>query len=392
MADTALIAVVTAPAPPSPVPQGVSIMPGQSIQTAVNGNPPGTTFLIKAGTHRQQSVTPKDGDTFYCESGAVLDGEGVTPYAFRNAGTSPNNVTIRGCRVTRYAPPAQMGAIKAGGHSESDQASGWVIDSCEVDHNANLGIRLGHRMKVRWSNIHHNSQLGLGGVGDDILVEGNEIAYNNPNNIGNLDFEAGGTKFVLTNRLVVRNNFVHHNTGPGLWTDIDNDATLFEGNRVEDNLREGIVTEISYSAVIRNNVIRRNGLGDTRRGAWPWGSGIGIHASPNVEVYGNVLEGNAHGISAIQQDRGSGRLGPHIVQNLNVHNNTVTLGPGSLTGAAVVSDVADPAGAIFTSRNIRFAADTYTLGGTSHPFAWMNAWRTGAEWKGFGQDVGGAFR
>ena len=283
----------------------MSILPGQSIQAAVNANGAGTTYLIKAGRHSRQSVLPKSGDAFRCEPGAILDGENLTAHAFTRSGGDPDNVRIVGCVIERYAPPAQMGAILAGGHAASDGTSGWIVDSTEVRNNANLGIRLGARMKVRWSYVHHNGQLGIGGTGDDILIEGNEIAYNNPSNLGDLNFEAGGTKFVLTNRLVVRNNFVHHNTGPGLWTDIDNDATLFEGNLVEDNLREGIVTEISYSAIIRNNTVRRNGLGDSRSAAWLWGAGIGIHASggTGIEIYGNVLEGNAHGIALIQQNR-----------------------------------------------------------------------------------------
>jgi parallel beta-helix repeat protein len=290
-----------------------------------------------------------------------------------------------------------MGAILAGGHGSGDGTSGWTVDSTEVRYNANLGIRLGHRMKVRWSNVHHNSTLGVGGVGDDILVEQSEIAYNNYQNAGTLGFEAGGTKFVLTNRLVLRGNFVHHNVGPGLWLDIGNDQSLIEGNRVEDNQQEGIVSEISYSAVIRNNTLRRNGLTDSRRTAWPWGAGIGIHSSggSGIEITGNVLEGNAHGIALIQQDRGSAnndpaaRLGPYLVQNVYAHDNTITLGTGSLSGAAVVTDAGD--NAIFTSRNNRFNSNSYRFPGVGRPFAWMNAWRTDSEWRGYGQDQAGSF-
>jgi hypothetical protein len=374
----------------------VSILPGQSIQAAVNANGLGTTYLIKAGRHIRQSVLPKSGDAFRCEPGAILDGENLTAHAFTRSGGDPDNVRIVGCVIERYAPPAQMGAILAGGHAASDATSGWIVDSTEVRNNTNLGIRLGHRMKVRWSYVHHNGTLGIGGVGDDILVESTEIAYNNPSGAG-LGFESGGTKFVLTNRLTLRGNFVHHNQGPGLWLDIDNDAALIEQNRVEDNLQEGIVEEISYSAVIRYNTVRRNGLGDSRRTSWLWGAGIGIHASggSGVEIYGNVLEGNAHGIALIQQNRacgeGGGRClrGPYLVQNVYVHDNTVTLGSGSLSAAGGVQDVGDPA--IFTSRNNRFMNNTYALGGKANPFAWMNGWPTAAGWRAYGQDLTGSF-
>lgn len=393
LADTA---VVTIPAQtPPPEATGVPILVGQSIQAAVNSQPAGTAFLIKAGRHVRQSVVPKHGNVFRCEAGAVLDGENATTYAFARSGADPDNVRIVGCVVERYAPPAQMGAILAGGHSAGEGTTGWIIDSTEVRNNSNLGIRVGNGTKVRWNYVHHNGRLGIGGVGSDVLVEGNEIAYNNPTGAG-LGFESGATKFVLTRRLILRNNFVHHNEGPGLWADIGNDGFLIEGNRMEDNLQEGIVTETSYGGVIRNNVGRRNGLRDSRRNAWPWGACIGIHSSggTGLEVYGNTCEGNAHGIALIQQLRGTSYpneptsgIDPEMyVKNVWVHDNVVVCGPGSLSVAAAVQDAGSTA--IFTSRYNRFTGNRYTLTGCSaQPHAWMNAWRTGVEWRGYGQDA-----
>jgi len=37
------------------------INPGSSIQAAVDANPNGTVFLLRAGVHRQQAVRPKPG-------------------------------------------------------------------------------------------------------------------------------------------------------------------------------------------------------------------------------------------------------------------------------------------------------------------------------------------
>ena len=53
---------------------------------------------------------------------------------------------------------------------------------------------------------------------DDGLVEGNEIDHNNTAGFSAF-WEAGGTKWAETRRLVVRGNRAHHNQGPGLWTD-----------------------------------------------------------------------------------------------------------------------------------------------------------------------------
>ena len=52
----------------------VAISPGESIQEAVNRYPEGTTFRIKTGIHRLQTIVPKNGDKFMGEPGAVLSG------------------------------------------------------------------------------------------------------------------------------------------------------------------------------------------------------------------------------------------------------------------------------------------------------------------------------
>ena len=362
----------------------MTISPGASIQAAVNAYPAGTRFLIKAGVHKLQSVIPKDGNTFRCEPGAVLDGRDSTAYAFKRSGASPRDVRIVGCEVTRYVPAKQMGAILAGGHNvATETTTGWVCDSCNIHHNANGGIRLGHRMKVRWSKVTHNGTIGLVGAGDSIEIRDNEIAYNNTSGV-DPGFEAGGTKFVLTRWLTVAGNYVHHNKGPGLWTDIDNIYTLYEQNRVEDNTHQGIFHEISYDAVIRNNTLRGNGYGRTGYGGSP---AIMVSASPNVEVYGNDITGKVNGIIAIQQSRGSGRYGPHEISNLYVHHNTVTLPTGGYSG--LLQDVTD--NSYFTSRNNRWQANTYNLPPTSRSFSWLGAFRTDAEWGGYGHDTQGVF-
>jgi hypothetical protein len=51
-----------------------SIVPGEDIQARVNAAPPGTTFLLKSGLHRMQSIVPRNGDTFTGELGTVLSG------------------------------------------------------------------------------------------------------------------------------------------------------------------------------------------------------------------------------------------------------------------------------------------------------------------------------
>ncbi|HZF67024.1 MAG TPA: right-handed parallel beta-helix repeat-containing protein, partial [Gemmatirosa sp.] len=450
-----------APAPPAPAPtptpSGTAILPGESIQAKVDAAPAGTQFVLKPGVHRLQSVTPKDGNAFVGEPGAVLAGarlltaftrEGaywvaggqtqesaphgscwaayprcnrahdlfrddvplrhvaslaelgpgrwyfdyaadkiyladdpaghtveasVTAQAF--AGPA-SNVTVRGLVVEKYANPAQAGAIDAG------RGAGWVVRDTEVRLTHGTGIRIGTRAQVVGNNVHDNGQLGVGGVGDNALVENNTIAYNNRAGY-DAGWEGGGTKFASTHDLVVRGNFVHHNQGPGLWTDIDNMRTLYEGNRVEDNRESGIFHEISYDAVIRNNVVRRNGFGFS---GWLYGAGILVSSSSNVEVVGNTVEDNAHGITGIDQQRGTGRYGPWILLNLLVHQNTVRVGATG-KAAGVAGDLA-----LFTAaRNIRYRANRYQLGANPWPFEWDSRGLLEAGWRAAGQDADGTF-
>ena len=119
---------------------------------------------------------------------------------------------------------------------------------------------------------------------------------------------------------------------------------------------------------------------------WIAGSGILVASSPDVEIYGNYLEGNANGIGAIQQNRGSGAYGPHELNNLWVHDNLLINNSG-WTGIA--QDIGDHS--YFTSRNNRFTGNRDQFGpGHSH-FQWMDGERQPAEWTQYGHDLDGAF-
>jgi hypothetical protein len=196
-----------------------------------------------------------------------------------------------------------------------------------------------------------------GSRGQGSRIDGVEIAFNN---YAGYDpgWEAGGTKFGATTGLIVRNSCVHHNEGPGLWTDYDNIETLYERNKVFFNGKEGIKHEISYGAIIRDNVVAANGkLKDN----WLWGSQILIQNSSNVEVYGNLVEVSAefgNGITVVHQDRGEGAHGPwHAVRN-SVHDNSI-IHLGSRGQNGVVTDEEDDS--YWTEAANRFDRNSYVV-------------------------------
>lgn len=77
------VAQITPPAPEAPPPAApahsapstaVPINPGESIQAKVDAATTGTVFLLKAGVHAEQQVTPKDDMTFWGETGTIMSG------------------------------------------------------------------------------------------------------------------------------------------------------------------------------------------------------------------------------------------------------------------------------------------------------------------------------
>ena len=464
----------------------VAIAPGQNIQSVVNSHPAGTTFLLKAGVHRNQTITPRTGDSFVGETsggtrltilsgarvltGWISDGTrwyvsgqtqgstpttsgadacrpshprcsfaedlfvdnvmkyhedvlsevgagewffdyaadriyvgdnpaghvvetSVTPQLFNPSGA--DSVTIQDLIVEKDASPTVSAAVNLG--YSPGGAENWIVTGSEVRWNHGAGIGQDTNTIARNNYVHHNCGFGFVGAGTGVVVEGNEIAYNNimAGSTKTCGYEsfwgAGGSKWVWTGNLIVRGNFSHHNDGPGLWTDINNIYTLYENNIIEDNVRGGIFHEISYDATIRNNTIRRNGTGKD----FPWwttGAGIEIVSSRNVEVYGNTLVDNWQGITGLNDHRGSGNFGAYVITNMNVHDNTVTSlineGGGGRTGLVdtVGTDVFLPAA------NNRFQRNSYTLGTNDRSFTWMGQDVSESEWRAYGQDTTGSFQ
>ena len=361
---TTTVAATTTTAAVSGVPAGaIVIQPGANIQAVVDSKPAGSTFYLAAGVYRGQTIQPRNGDVFMGQAGALLTGEDRVQHAFRG---NASNVTIRGLIIEKYANPAQSGAVNGSG-------PGWTITGNEIRYNWGGGISLNDRYRVIGNNVHHNRQIGLKGGGAGILIENNEIAFNNYRDDYDMSWEAGGTKFISTTDLVVRGNYVHDNHGHGLWTDGSNRNSLYENNTVTNNFGSGIFHEISYGAVIRNNRVEGNAFPHSH-------GGIKVTNSENVEVYGNVVQGNDGGIHAGQNDRGGYQL-----TNLWVHDNTIAFSQG--WSGLIVNSGGD---VFYNGKNNRFDRNTYRLGPEARPFYWMNDKRSPAEWQSYGLDPNGA--
>jgi hypothetical protein len=313
----------------------------------------------------------------------------VTRAAFAFESTA-GDVLIRNVTVEKYASAAQKGAIHA------REGSRWTLENSEVRLNSGAGISIGDGGRVLDCDIHHNGQIGIEGHGPDIWIENNRIWANN---IYGFDYtwQAGGVKIALSDGVTFRGNHVHDNIGPGLWCDINCHNVVYEDNLVERNQGTGIFHEISFNAIIRDNVVRHNGP-DYR--GWFWDADILISASQDVDVYRNKLtvRMDGCGIVLIDQSRPIERGGSYKTRNIDqnrsiaggkykTRNNTIHYNETTFEGAICAGGVSDtkPDDENFTiirDGNNRFDWNLYRVPRTSDParFVWGHDI---SDWEGF---------
>jgi hypothetical protein len=300
-----------------------------------------------------------------------------------------DDVTVANLVLEQAANEAQVAAVESRQGAPEGSGSGWKLVDNEVRLNHGIGLGFADEAVVSGNFVHHQGQLGFGAWGTGSVVTGNEISFNGDAGYS-AGWEAGGSKSWETTRHTVTHNYVHDNRGPGLWTDGGNIHTEYSANKITGNWGAGIQHEISYDAAIRNNEISGNGQ---RHSGWAWEAGIQIQSSGGtglIEVAGNTVSDNANGIALIDSGNRATEVpaphGPHVVRNVWVHDNRVTLSAGQLTGA--VQDIGDTA--VYTERNNRFEANTYYLTSlTEAHFAWNDTDLTWAQWRELGLDEDG---
>ena len=225
--------------------------------------------------------------------------------------------------------------------------------------NSAAGISVGTGTVVKGCKIDHNGQIGITGAGHDIRIEENTVWGNNVRGFSH-GWEAGGVKISLADNTIFRGNHVYENRGPGLWCDGHCRNTIYEDNRVERNDDAGIYHEISFQAVIRNNVLRDNGLA---KDGWFWDSDILVAASEGVEVHDNLVFVGAGrcGIMLIDQGRRDTDGRVFKTRNNSVHSNDVRFDDRPCAGGA--SDVArsDENYALIAEGNNHFDRNIYRV-------------------------------
>jgi parallel beta-helix repeat protein len=359
---------------------GVSIFPGDDLQAKILARAGGTTFCVKKGVHSLTTgVLVKSHDRIVGERGAVLDGQNVATTGLYGHGgrTGQRDVTVVGLGFRNFT-----GAAISPGW-------GWLVKRNNVQQN-DVGIVVNNGSILRNNRVHHNGRIGIsGGPVTTVLIEGNQIAFNNTRS-HNIGVHAGGLKIiggsVGSSGIRIRSNWVHDNTGAGVWLDTNVRGVTIAGNVIEGNTSHGIFYETSWNAAIRGNRVLNNASQFAGKSCF-WGSQIHVNDSQGVEIARNVVRSSdgSNGICAVDIDRTS--ISSKRVAGLSVHDNVIRMTKPGMTGL-----VGRPAAYRASARN-RFTGNIYYVTDPrARWWAWSRypiGWRA---WRSYGNDVGGSLR
>jgi hypothetical protein len=261
----------------------------------------------------------------------------VTPFAF--AGTVAA-VRLGGLVIEKYAVPAGMAAVGGRGQVED-----WTVEDSDIRLNHGIGLSLGDDSRAIRNVIRRNGAAGIAVSGKYVTLERNELVENG----------RAGVEMIDTLHATLRENYGHGNHGPGLWAARDDEATLYERNRVEDNDGPGILHEMSGSAILRDTVASGNGLGaDGKTSA----AQILIRNAHAVDAYGNEVTVSESGAGILLADsiaRADRNDQPACRDNF-VHDNDITMAGAAGSAAGLV---ADDAGDVPDTAGNRFDRNRY---------------------------------
>lgn len=209
-----------------------------------------------------------------------------------------DRVTVRGFTMKHASIDAQFGALQL------QNVSDWTIQGNTLSnaHGAVVSMINAPHGRLLDNEIFNAGQLGIHGPSaNDVLIYRNVVHNNNTEQFSS-GWEAGGVKITRTRGVVISENRVFMNNGPGIWCDIDCVGITINDNAVYGNLGIGNFFEISDGADIAGNAVWENGWGSASRG-WVYEAGILVSSSSNANVHDNIVAWNGDGVAVISQCR-----------------------------------------------------------------------------------------
>ena len=210
--------------------------------------------------------------------------------------TQSDNVTIQGFKFWHAANAAETGSIG------NQSRNGWTLQDSKLYYAHGGIVSLGGasnpntQTRVLRNEISGSGYEAINGyLNTNTVIQGNTIYSNNLSGFDSINWAGAGVKVVAFSNLLIDDNTVYNNAGPGVWCDIGCQNVTISNNHIHDNQGAwDILFEISDGG--RIFAMR---CGTPPRARPP----STCRSSTNVEVHDNVLAWNKLGIAVNSQDR-----------------------------------------------------------------------------------------
>jgi parallel beta-helix repeat protein len=260
-------------------------------------------------------------------------------------------------------------------------AHAWTVDGVTVTAAHDTGVKLLEGSLLHGGSIAWSGRYGLNAHGASVTVDGVDVSHSDAADYRDSTtggcVAAGGSKFVKTVGLVLRNSVFHDNRCNGIWLDVDTYDSTVENNTSVRNEDDGIRVEVSHKMAISGNTVADNG-----------GWGIYLSNAPDADVSGNTVTNDGNGAIVLNW---SGRTNPttthgsYATSDTNVHDNTMIL-----TGSGQTVGIFDSTGtgyAFSAAAGNRFHANHYVLPDSASRWFHLDTRMTWSGWRTAGMDT-----
>jgi parallel beta-helix repeat protein len=269
----------------------------------------------------------------------------------------------------------------SGGIDMRGVAHGWTVENVDVTAAHDIGIKLLDGSTLEGGSIAWSGRYGLSAHGADVTIDGVDVSHSDAARYRDSTtggcVAAGGSKFVRTVGLVLRNSTFHDNLCNGIWLDVDTYDSTVVGNSSMRNEKDGIRVEVSHMLAISDNTVSDNG-----------GWGIYLSNAPDADVHGNTVANDKNGAIVLHW---SGRTSPtsaygsYATSDTDVHDNTMVLtAPGQSVG---IFDATGTGYAYSAAAANRFYANHYVLPDAAASWFHLGGKLTWSAWRTAGMDT-----
>jgi parallel beta-helix repeat protein len=266
----------------------VTLLPGTNIQAAVNSYPAGTTFTLKSGVYRMQSIVPRGGDKFIGEAGADLNGSQVVTNWVKSGRfwVSSGNTAL----TTPYGPASTYCQASNGCAYPQD----LYLNNRPLVHQLALPVTTGH-----WYFDYGNGLLYMADnpSGQTVELSVKKYAFGGSANnvtVQNLIVEKyavllqSGAIEPYGSGWTIKSNEVRLNHGEGIKTKGNNETIL--SNNVHNNGEAGIASGGGSNILYQYNTVSSNNYAKVTYVTEAGGSKFA--GSSNLHILNNAFSGN----------------------------------------------------------------------------------------------------